>query len=372
MYLGAKKSLNTVIIIGWYVGLGALIQSTVNSIWLSRKLGKKPVVWWGKSCLYTDKTQEGNTYARLFQAPSDNNLDNLDFYRPNLLVYPNEWQSINGVSTVEEIDLLAPDISLCHSLEINSHQKFIDSDLCIIYQYFSSDLAIELANLSGLKINKEDFLNECNDIFTQYFQPKTFIKDLAQNIWNDMSKSHKSHIIAMHLRGTDKFIEKAVPSPRRYIHTLKKLKYLTNDISFFIATDSESYLQVMQNHLRKYFVAFQNMSRSRDSSALHYHYQHPSDGFNNGVAMIIDIELLTKCETILAYPGSQIFWWLTRKQESENLTFTLIPVNPDCFNWIYAVWMVIRLMGFNAFLNFLRAQKSNLLSYIKSRQDTSK
>lgn len=28
------------IILGWYLGLGALIQSTVNSIWLAKKLGK--------------------------------------------------------------------------------------------------------------------------------------------------------------------------------------------------------------------------------------------------------------------------------------------------------------------------------------------
>ncbi|MDX2256937.1 MAG: hypothetical protein NW214_15600 [Pseudanabaenaceae cyanobacterium bins.39] len=125
----------------------------------------------------------------------------------------------------------------------------------------------------------------------------------------------------------------------------------------------------MQKHLNKFFVGFQNITRSKDLSALHYQYSHPSDGFNNGIAMMVDIELLSKSNIVLAFPGSQIFWWLERKQKSENLGFKLIPVNPDFFNWIYASFMVVRLLGFKAFLNFLRNQKSILLQHIRSKKN---
>jgi hypothetical protein len=353
------------IILGWYLGLGALIQSTVNSIWLAKKLGKTPYIYWWVSCLYSDKNSRENTYTKLFQEPLDHKLGKLS---QELSVYPPAWMSMDLKETdVETLDLQAPILASSHNLQlISSSSEFIlSTDICIIYQYLSSDLALSIANEIGLNISKEQFLQECNEIFTNYFQPQQNIKQSANTIWSNLFLDQQDYVIGIHLRGTDKVTEKAIPSPLQYFNAIQKVENYNKNQAFFIATDSQSYLENIKNKLGKQaIVGVQNMERARGKSGLHF---NPHGAFENAINMIIDIELLSKCRVVFAFPGSQIFWWLSRKQAGENLHLTLLPVNPGWLDWIHAGWTVFRLQGLNGLLNFLRFQKSRFISSWKSR-----
>lgn len=351
----------TILILGSYLGLGALIQSTVNSIWLAKKLGKNPYIYWGQSCFYTDKEVGGNTYLRLFQEPK--NHENLSFSK-NLSVYPTTWMPLNEVETVESLDAKADALRQSHHLTLMSSKEILESDLCIVYDYFSSDTARNLVSTLGVEISTEQFLKECSEIFADYFQPQTTIQMTAQHFWVNSFDRHYQLIVGMHLRGTDKVIEKAVPSPGQYLRLIRRSGYLRRDNAFFVATDSQPYLGDIQSQLSKSLVAFQEMPRSSGAVGLHYDSR---TAFQNAVAMITDIELLSRCQVVFAFPGSQIFWWLTRKKEAEKLDFILVPVDPNWFDWFHAGWAVFRLQGWQGFLNFLRFQKPKFINYLKSR-----
>lgn len=350
----------TILILGSYLGLGALIQSTVNGIWLAKKLGKNPYIYWGQSCFYTDREVGGNTYLRLFREPK--NHKNLSFSK-NLSVYPTVWMPLNEVETVESLDVKANVLRQSHHLTLMSSKEILESDLCIIYDYFSSDTARNLVSTLGVEISTGQFLKECSEIFADYFQPQATIQTSAQYLWNRFFDRHYQLTIGMHLRGTDKVIEKAVPSPHRYLSSIKRSGYLKKDSAFFIATDSQPYLESIQNQLSKSLVAFQDMPRSSGTVGLHY---DSKTAFQNAVAMITDIELLSRCQVVFAFPGSQIFWWLTRKKETEKLDLILVPIEPNWRDWFQASWKVFRTQGWQSFLNFLRFQKPKLLAYLKS------
>ena len=359
------------IVLGYYLGLGALIQSTVNSIWLAQKLNKRVYIWWGKSCFYTDKLLEGNTYSKVFQEPYDHTL-NLDLERekitPKILcVYPTPWQSIAQHLTVEKIDIEATNLASSNNLELNSPERIVKSDICIVYQYLLSDFALNTVHSLGVFITKDQFLDECNIIFKKYFQPHPRIKISADALWSQLFTANQKLVIGLHLRGTDKVIEKPVPSPRKYLSIIKKMSDFRKASSFFIATDSEPYLQKLKSSLKSSYIGYQDIERSKGLSPLHYKLSGSGDGFANGVAMIIDIELLSRCQIVLAFPGSQIFWWLSRKQAGENLPFSLQAVNPDLIDWVSAGYSVLRSHGLKAFIRFLRYQKHRLMHDYKEK-----
>ncbi|MEA5516907.1 nodulation protein NodZ [Nodularia sp. UHCC 0506] len=359
------KDRGIIIILGWYFGLGALIQSTVNSIWLAKKLGKTPYIWWGHSCLYTDKALGGNTYSRLFQAPEDHVLPTL---AGRTSIYPKVWEPIASGKTidVEILDAQASALASCQNLHLTSyeHDDIVASDLCIIYQYLSSDLARSIASAQGIIISEDQYIKECNDIFAYYFQPQPKIKASADAIWKEIFGNQKS-VIGMHCRGTDKVIEKAIPSPRDYLRTIQKLIKINKSDYFFIATDSQVYLERLKHELCKLgTVGVQDIVRSQGRSALHF---KPNGAFENGVAMVIDIELLCRCKVVFAFPGSQIFWWLSRKRDGEKLDFNLISVQPSIIEWVHPAFAVLRIQGWLGLINFLRIQKSRMLSFFKAK-----
>ena len=147
MYISSQKKLPLearsehrgimIILAGRNLGLGALIQSTVNSIWLAKKLGKVPYIWWGKSCLYTNKSTGGNTYPKFFHAHQDH-LD-LELSKYNL-IYPSIWSSITLDDTLDELDNKAHSLVISPELEFKLEDRdfLTASDLCIVYQYLSS------------------------------------------------------------------------------------------------------------------------------------------------------------------------------------------------------------------------------------------
>ncbi|MEB3189383.1 MAG: hypothetical protein VKL42_03455 [Snowella sp.] len=329
---------------------------------MAKKLGKIPYIYWGKSCFYTDKEVGSNTYLRLFQEPKDHDI--LDISN-RFDVYPDVWMPLDETETIQSIDAKADILRHSHSLEIVSAEAIVKSDLCIIYQYLSSDSAKELASAVGIAVDDSQFIEECNEIFADYFRPHVEYQTLANTLWtNFFSQDDYATVIGMHVRGTDKIIEKAVPSPHHYLQSIRKLGYIKNDSAFFIATDSQPYLAIIQRRLKPYCVAAQNTLRTSGRTGLHYDSQN---AFQNAVAMIVDIELLSRCQVVFAYPGSQIYSWLTRKKEAGNLNFKLLPVSPDFLDWLSAGWIVLHLHGWQRFLNFLRFQKPKILQYLKMR-----
>jgi hypothetical protein len=359
----SKTQEPAMLILGWYLGLGALIQSTVNSIWLAKKLGRTSYIWWGNSCLYTDQSVGGNTYPKLFQEPQEHQQFNFT-HQP--LIYPIAWNATQASDGIETLDAMAPTLVSDRNLEIAAHEYNLlaTSNLCIVYQYVSRKLALSMARASGVDVSMEQFLGECSEIFAHYFQPRADILASADAIWQKCFQEKQS-VIGMHVRGTDKVFEVAIPSPHHFLHATKKLTRQSQGSAFYIATDSEHCLQYLQQRLANSgTIGAQPMKRSNNQSGVHY---KSGGAFENGVEMLIDIELLCRCKTVLAFPGSQIFWWLTRKREGEQMTFELLSVQASSIAWLYSGLAIFRTYGWSGLVEFLRIRKAAVLSFLKSK-----
>jgi hypothetical protein len=368
MYISSQKKLPLearsehrgimIILAGRNLGLGALIQSTVNSIWLAKKLGKVPYIWWGKSCLYTNKSTGGNTYPKFFHAHQDH-LD-LELSKYNL-IYPSIWSSITLDDTLDELDNKAHSLVISPELEFKLEDRdfLTASDLCIVYQYLSSDLAQQLSGKNVIDPYEDKFHKECDEIFNHYFKPHKIIEESANAIWNQTFKTQLS-VLGIHCRATDKIVEHPLPSPHHYIKAARKLVIQQKFSAFFIATDSLLALNEIQSQLHKFgIVGTQDIKRSNGKSGIHF---NPNGAFENGIEMLIDIELLCKCKVVLGFPGSQIYWWLSRKRNAENIDFTLLPVKAGTFNWFFAVFFILRTQGWTGLIQYLRMQKGGLKS----------
>jgi hypothetical protein len=343
-----------IIFAGQNLGMGALIHSTINAIWLAQKLGKTPYIWWGNACLYKDISIEENTYSKLFQEPYPQFL-HLNRYDT---VYPTAWDVINSEETIQSLEKKAHDLESQNlELKVAERDALVASDICVVHQYLADDVAQVLAGITRAEQNFNKFEHECNLIFMQFFQPQKHIQSAAAALWEEIFV-HKYPVLGIHCRGTDKIIETALPSPCHYLHALQQDSIRLRFAAFFIATDSLPALQQFQSKLDgRGIVGTQDITRSQNQAGLHF---QTNGAFQNGVEMLIDIELLCRCAVVLAFPGSQIFWWLNRKRNAERHNFEILPVQPGSFEWICAIFFVLRTQGWAESVQYLRMQKGGL------------
>jgi hypothetical protein len=107
--------------------------------------------------------------------------------------------------------------------------------------------------------------------------------------------------------------------------------------SFFVATDQELHLNAITRYFKGQSVCSQQIDRSSTEVGIHFMQPFTKFAYQNAIDMIVDIELLSQCKTLFAFPGSQIYWWLSIKRQAESLCFELIDVLPgklDRLHWI--------------------------------------
>jgi hypothetical protein len=356
-----RQSNGVMLILGFYFGMGALIRSTVNSIWLARKFDKTPIIYWGKSCLYTDKAAAGNTYARLFRGATG---DTQASFPDGITVYPPAWMPFDQVESVEAIDLKADELRLRHDMDLRDPGGIDAAGLCIVYQYLSSGSAMNLARRGGHSVSDRDFDRECSAIFAEYFQPQEEIQRLADNLWKDFFRSDDENVYGMHLRGSDKIHEAALPSPKRFVNAVRSVSCGDKKPALFVATDSALSLDTIKSRLSDYSLHYQKMERSSGVVPLHYR----SEGaLQNAISVIVDVLLLSRCAKVFAFPESQIYSWLRLKQEGDERSFNLIEIGPGFADWIKTAWRVLIASGWAGFFRFCRHQKPKLRAAIFGR-----
>lgn len=352
--MSETESPKKMIILGWYVGMGALIQSTVNSIWLARKLGFQPFIRWGYSCLYSPGNGE-DAYPRYFCPPPA--LSQLPSSEPLNISFSEVFRDKTRGLSISEIDREAPKIDkdTTHWWRREQRDELLRSETAVIYQYLNSDLAWEMAHGLGIPVRWSEFDQERNLIFSEFFKPQMWLQERADQFWNERIGNGKK-ALGMHVRGSDKVSEKAVPGISRYLRAFETENPNQGFDSVFLATDSSRAEQTIRHDLKeKCPVVCQEYERTDGITGLHL---KNGGAFQNGVDMIVDIELLSRCPAIVAFPGSQIYWWLERKAYSQKMK--LVPVKPGIYDWFNAGAKVWRLRGNRDFIRLLKEFKKSL------------
>ena len=349
----------TIIILGWYLGLGALIQSSVNSIWLAKKLGRQYCLYWGHSCIYqpgmigSNCKNLGNIYPKLFVETPEHAIFTPQIY-DDMLVYPSILNQATKHKTVDKLDAHVACIASGQTLPVNVEEidDILTSDLFIIYQYLSIFEAITLAREAGLDINESVISAEVADIYKQHFTLSPEIRRRANDFWTDNLMS-RAIPLGIHIRGSDKISETAIPSPTCYFHRIASTTKLPLGTTIFVATDQGSCLDAIRGKYFEHHVAFQNITRTQGDVGLHYMHQRSDYAFQHAVDVIIDVEVLSRCASVFAFPGSQIYWWLKTKKAAEQLPFQIYDVMPNYYDRYKASLYAFRIKGFRALLPLL-------------------
>lgn len=353
----AKKEMGILLIMPRHYGLGAMIQMTVNALWLAKRLNKIPLIWWGENCFY--RTNDGsNAYGKLFHSSSEFCVNDTShpLVPSGSRIYPRCWETALKTTSIEALEKqIATDPSFMMIDWRREDRSIIENaELCVLNGYLANDLAWELAGESFENFSEKHFVSECVELFDQFFRPQAEIVERANLIWNQNFKV-KSPVVGIHLRGSDKITEMALPSPNNFVNSALQIGRKIKASGYFLATDNEPGLKVFQRKIgRSNRLYAQSFQRTNGTSGLHF---ITKDGFQQAVDMIVDIECLSKCNAFLGFPGSQVFWWLMRVRDSRKLNFEVLRVVPTIFDLIACMIRLLRYKDMQVFITFLRYQK---------------
>ena len=104
-----------------------------------------------------------------------------------------------------------------------------------------------------------------------------------------------SHIVGVHYRGSDKWLEADYVSYASVLEVVKQQMVLEPDSKVFVATDELGFLEAMQEAFGDKIV-YTKSQKSPNNQPLHYSTQ---DGYLQGKEALIDCLLLSKCQILI-------------------------------------------------------------------------
>lgn len=323
-------------------------------------LNKNVFIYWGKDCVYQiNKSSPANIYPLYFQPPTEGLADDAVF-ESSCLVYPEMLKVPNKVLSIAWLDEQAVDLySVSPFQEIDSN-KARDSDVWVVHKYMSEGESMQIAVDLGVPFTVRDFYIEQLQIFSLYFKPSAHVGLVIEQVMNQLVNPVGLLSLGMHVRATDKLIETPVPSINNYIKTARKYCF---HHSIFVATDSSRALDSLSDVFSVKRLIYQHINRSNDSRGSHL---TGVNSHQNGIDMIVDIEILARCSSVIAFPGSQIYWWLNMMSKASSSVPVLIPVLPNAGDWLRSIAFSLKVGGLPRLLWFLRHQKGGIRNLSKT------
>jgi hypothetical protein len=234
-------------VIGCHKGAGffSAFFGALNHIAWCEKVGKLPVVYWGKSSLYYNPANTTSAYNNAWEY----------YFKP---------VSESGYDSVDVI-----------------HTKYAAPDGSIfVYKCWNKGATENIYQLAyRLKVKK---------LIDTYIKIRIPIQNKIDHFYDKHMKGKKT--IGIHLRGTDNHAE-AKPI------SLKKVFALANEYKgyqFFIATDEYALLQKAKRNLHGK-VLYYASQRSSNSNPIH----HSNSKYNKaqaGEEVLIEAQLLSRCQ----------------------------------------------------------------------------
>ncbi len=352
----APPKQGTLLILAGYYGLGALIQMTLNGLWLAEQLGKKPVIWWGKHCFY--HTADGSdAYEKLFVIRTAPLARDQVLAGEGAAVYPPVWQGHKLTAEGIETQVDQDNTYSMLNWKKEHREQIIEADLCILNCFLTPDLAWGLAGRSMLHYSEDLFNTEACQLFRTHFEPVPEVKDAIEKLWTS-TFSDGQIVVGTHLRGSDKITDSALPNPKTIVKNARKLARKLGARNFFLATDSERGMSIFKENIgpMDLFLA-QTFARSKGTEGLHY---VTKNGVQQARETIADVECLARCSGVVAFPWSLIYWWVMRLRETRGLTFPVVAIKPSPIDYGITLYRLFIHKNMHIFVDFLRQQKNKI------------
>jgi hypothetical protein len=323
-------------------GLAAIIRQTCIGIWLARALGRVPIVWWGATCLYL-REKGTNCYPGFFQPPESFKLP--AYTEPlgpsGSTVYPSTWASGSPLSmaTIDEQYSQRNDYAR-YAWRLEDLGLMQKAPISILYSYTSQRDAWEFAGKAVGDFREDTFEDELNTIFHEFFTPSREI--LLEAEAQKEKAIGADGLIGIHYRSTDKVLETTVPSAARYAAKARSAAAQLSSAAFYVATDDEAALSFLKSQLgKKGTLVFQDYARSSGLQPLHYRGDPHKNAFN----FAVDIEMLSRSDTLIGSRNSVAFWWAAHRRRVLNKRGPMLHVDPAVSDYLSTIARVIRIQG---------------------------
>lgn len=162
--------------------------------------------------------------------------------------------------------------------------------------------------INGFKMHSHAEKKWVNGIINQHVRIKENIKNKIETFFDGHMKDKVT--IGIHLRGTDKQTEIAMPQPIRLIDEANKIAQVINADQFFVATDEERLLELAKNTLCKPIVYYDSF-RSVNGKPIHKKIEKAL----RGEEVLIETLLLSQCN-----------WFV---HSHSNVAYFVMFFNPD-------------------------------------------
>ena len=281
--LGGRRFL---LIKAWGYGFWSDMNHVFGCLLLSEITGRVPVTHWGSNSLYTDATDR-DAFQFFFEPVSSFSVPDLQSIS-DATVYPRKWKR--------------------ETLGLENNQKWEGAGSRLSGRFYLrrreaiavSDFYIHLPDLVQSIPKTHEWHGRSRDELYRLVAEK-FLK-LRPHIAEMIDAFHRSHmagpepIIAVHVRGTDKFRERDYKiSLQNYFDIIDSK---APDWRIFLLTDQA---QCVQSFVQRYGsrVIFTDAHRSSTKSGVHH--DRTADPVRLGIDVIRDTYLALRCQKFLGH-----------------------------------------------------------------------
>jgi len=172
-------------------------------------------------------------------------------------------------------------------------------------------------------VNKENYVQDIDlSLFLpwikKYFTPSIFVEKIVNYIEQKYNIDY-SNTIAIHYRGTDKYLEVSPTPLEEYIGLADKLLTENPNFKILIQSDDEDIMNKMLNHFDSKCFYFDELPQSSDGRGLHVHGL-VKDKFKYGIYYLSSILIISKCKHVITHRGNGGFWTLLYRGNTTGYT----------------------------------------------------
>ena len=295
-------------------GFWSAMEHVSGELLIAELTDRIPVIFWGADSLYASETPLfKDAFTMYFQPVSNYSIE--DVINEHYTYYPSRWNCYN-LRFPDTIDL--GDLEDVPS-RFSRPENVLVSNVHTALYYFES-MINESHPVHGL-----EFEDKHRYIYNKYFKLQSYLSDEIENFYLKNMK-HKHPILGVHVRGSDKILE------RPHLHQLNASyfpeidSYLKNNpaASIFLLTDSEMILKQYQELYGDKIIHTDSMRTPDENFPVHYGLPYYNKR-QKGIDIIKDTYLALKCDHFIGAIYSNVSLAISRLKDWSEGTITLIP-----------------------------------------------
>jgi hypothetical protein len=282
----------------WSQGFWSDVDHALCMCLLAEITGRTPLIWWGAQSRFSGDAA-ANAWDRYFEPVSAAQLGELE--SPRLRRFPAKWQGAALGGAIRQRWSGAG--SRLASIEL------LDRDEEVVVSDFHSNLNAILPWLpAGHRLSGAGLADAYRALVRQYLRPRPEIVAEVERF--AAAHFRAGPLVAVHARGSDKIQEvRALDGLLHgYDQPLAQLLEAQAGTRLFLLTDDE---RIRAHYARRYGERMLCTTSTRVSSSVGVHYRSGRDPVREGIEVMVDAWLATRCDHFIGLGYSNVSLYIS-------------------------------------------------------------